>query len=71
MLLLVGGEGFGLFASIMDDAVSLSVLFVFLFMSRNIMKFRTTKTNIMPQINVHVPCRTFESIGNNIYYISI
>jgi hypothetical protein len=70
MLPLVGGEGFGLFVAIMDAASS-TVLFVVLFISRSIIKFRATRTNMIPQINVHVPCRTFESTGNNIYYIEI
>jgi hypothetical protein len=71
MLPLVGGGGggFGLFAAIMDAAAS-TALFVVLFISRSIIKLRATNTNMIPQINVHVPCRTFESMGN-IYYISI
>ena len=64
-----GGGGFGLFAAIMDAAAS-TALFVVLFIFCSIIKFRETNTNIIPQINVHVPCRTFESMGN-IYYIEI
>jgi hypothetical protein len=69
MLPFVGGGGFRLFAAAIIDAAASTELFVGLFISLSVIKFRATNTNIIPQINVHVPCRTFESMGN-IYYIS-